>query len=189
MEWINAWKIQAYTNISQEQLTSLIVNMDIINCFNKNCNNQQHLCEIDKFYDDIINSLHQASACLIKDRQPNAGRQLPGWNEYCKETHSVARDAFLSWRANGSPHFGPTYELMSRSRSHFKSAIRQCKANKDKAAADSLARKLLAKNDKGYWKEVKLWVLQKIDQPQSQWEMLQVQMVCVKYGRNISKGC
>ena len=43
-----------------------------------------------------------------------------GWNEYCRETHAEARDAFLMWRANSSPRYGPMFEIMNCTRAHFK---------------------------------------------------------------------
>lgn len=44
---------------------------------------------------------------------------------------------------------------MKRSRSYFKYIIRNCKRDKDINAANSLARKLLTKDDRNFWKQIK----------------------------------
>lgn len=37
-------------------------------------------------------------------------RQIPGWNESVRETHSAAKESFLEWRTRGGPCCGPLVE-------------------------------------------------------------------------------
>ena len=80
---------------------------------------------------------------------------VPGWNEYICEAHSEAREAFLVWQANLKPRQGPIADLMKVTRSRFKQCMRYCKSNEDRLRADSLARKLLYKDDISFWKDIK----------------------------------
>ena len=81
-------------------------------------------------------------------------KQIPGWNEYCKVVYTEARDAYILWRNRGKPRFGNDFELMKRTRAYFKYVLRKCKRDKCAKNADSLANKLLMKDEKAFWKEI-----------------------------------
>ena len=61
----------------------------------------------------------------------------------------------MNWQFNGKPKEGPLAKLMRTRRAHFKSCLRYCKLNEDRARADALASKLLNKDSISFWKEVK----------------------------------
>ena len=105
-------------------------------------------------YTSIIDALVTASE-EITDKTCKNFDQVLGWNDYCKAAHSDARNAYLIWRNSGKPRNGYMYSEMKRTRSYFKYVLRKCKSNKDINAANVLANKLLAKDDKGFWKEIK----------------------------------
>ena len=73
----------------------------------------------------------------------------------CSELHCEARDAFLLWRTNGKPRAGPMHVLMKSTRAMFKLALRQSRIDTTKKDADSLAHKLLSKDQKQFWNEIK----------------------------------
>ena len=79
---------------------------------------------------------------------------IPGWNEMCAEIHTQARNSFLQWRSAGSPKSGPIYDNMRISKAHFKLTLRNCKAEKERAVAGSLASNLLCKDSRIFWKEI-----------------------------------
>ena len=56
---------------------------------------------------------------------------------------------------NGRPRSGPLDRNMQITRATFKQALRRCKESESKAHADSLARKLLMKDTKSFWAEIK----------------------------------
>jgi hypothetical protein len=80
---------------------------------------------------------------------------LEYWNDYCREAHGEARDAFCLWVGNGKPRQGPLFDIMRLSRSRFKSALRQCRKLESRAKADAVAKKFLNKDTKLFWKEIK----------------------------------
>ena len=77
---------------------------------------------------------------------------MPGWNEYVKEHHSLAKDAQWWWKLSNRPHYGHIYDNMRVTRAHFKYALRFVKNQKDMARADSLAEDLSDQDVDGFWK-------------------------------------
>jgi hypothetical protein len=123
-------------------------------CDDVSCNDPSHSAAIDKLYDDIVNCLVDAGNDLASSCKKGY-KQILGWNEYCSEYHSEAREAFLLWRTNSNPRQGPLFDLMKRTRSHFKLTLRYCKSQEKRATSDSLAKKLLCKDSKAFWSEIK----------------------------------
>ena len=82
-----------------------------------------------------------------------------------KELHEAAREAYLLWRQTGKARQGIVYDLMRQSRSKFKYALRLCKNSKNKTVADKIAEQLYDKNDKDFWKEIKIAANCKIKLP------------------------
>ena len=82
-------------------------------------------------------------------------KSMPGWNEYVKDKHEEARDAFMWWHSYGKPRKGPVFDNMKRCRAQFKYAVRQCKRAGEEYADDAMANTLLSKNIKSFWTFVK----------------------------------
>ena len=60
------------------------------------------------------------------------------------------------WKNAGSPMQGPLSDMKNRAKARFKGAMRFIRSNEDALRKESLAKKLLYKNDKAFWKEIKL---------------------------------
>ncbi|MEJ2295059.1 MAG: reverse transcriptase domain-containing protein [Candidatus Lokiarchaeota archaeon] len=56
----------------------------------------------------------------------------------------------------GKPRTGWIFDLMRRSRSHFKLALLSCRRNEEQFKTDAIARDLLSKNSNEFWRKVKL---------------------------------
>ena len=105
-------------------------------------------------HESITDCVLQAGENMIHECKTH-DNQILGWNDVCKEVHANAREAFLTWTANGKPKQGPIFNTMKRSRASFKYVLRQCKANECKAKADKVAMKFMHKDSKSFWKEIK----------------------------------
>ncbi len=151
---LTANELDSYKMASHKLLREMVTDYSLIECRDPNCINQEHTRAIDKLYSDIVATLHLASESHQSRHSHDKSQQVPGWNEYCKELHSIARDAFLLWRRNGSPRSGPVFEAMSRSRAQFKRTLRQCRADEERLKSDSIAKKLLLSDMKQFWNEV-----------------------------------
>ena len=54
-----------------------------------------------------------------------------------------------------SPRQGELFDMKNRAKARFKGAMRFIRSHEDSLRKDSLAKKLLCKNDKEFWKEIK----------------------------------
>ena len=146
--------VKKYEALTDHHLSNIKLSHRLLLCDDINCKDPSHISDLDRMYEDIIESLRVSGEELINQQKKSNHRPIAGWNEYCKEAHSNARDAFLIWTDNNKPRFGPISDTMRKTRVVFKQAIRQCRAMESRAHADSLARKLLSRNPKQFWKEV-----------------------------------
>jgi len=64
---------------------------------------------------------------------------VPGWNEFVKDKHRLAREAYLQWLYGGKPRHGLLHFSMNRTRAQFKLALRYCKQHEEVISADLAA--------------------------------------------------
>jgi hypothetical protein len=122
-------------------------------CSDPNCDIHSHVCEIDEFYDCIVNALTVASDCLVTDSHGNY-KHVPGWNDHVKDLHSVTRDAYLLWRYHGKFRAGAVFENMYKTRAQFKYALKMCQREEQKMRPDAMASKLVDMRYDEFWKDV-----------------------------------
>ena len=89
----------------------------------------------------------------------------PGWKEFASELYDMSRDTYFLWRDSGSPRQGVLFDMKNRATARFKGAMRFIRKNEDALRKDSLAKKLLSKNDKQFWKEIRLMNNSKMSLP------------------------
>ena len=107
-------------------------------CKDTNCS--IHNQDIDSFYNSIISVFKQATIECIPSSN-NCNKKfipIPGWNEYVREHHKIARDAFQWWNLNNRPRDGYIYHEMRTAGPWFKYALRFTRSIEDTARADSL---------------------------------------------------
>ncbi len=71
--------------------------------------------EIESFYNNITEALQRATASCISSVSVRKHSEIPEWNEYVKEYHSIAREMFLTWESYGKPRNGVVFENMKQS--------------------------------------------------------------------------
>ncbi len=143
-----------YSDLTFHLLSGIIPDSNLMSCVKEDCTSKDHRLGIDKLYHGIITALqaaHRQFATLTK----HGGKTVPGWNEYCREAHDQAREAFVLWQNNSKPRQGALFQLMQTTRARFKSALRYCRANESRARADALARRFLLKDTKSFWGQIK----------------------------------
>ena len=144
-----------YKYSSASHLASVELNHELLMCNDSSCSNKQHLKYIDTMYNGITQSLADASTDTFGNQQTKSKfKPVPGWNDYVKVAHEEAREAFMIWRDHKSRQ-GPIFDLMKTTRARFKYALRYCKSVENRAKADSLAKKLLLRDNITFWKEIK----------------------------------
>ena len=80
---------------------------------------------------------------------------VPGFNEFAKELHFTARDAYIAWRDAGRRRSGDLCSDMRSSRLRFKYTLRICRQNKQAIRANAHAKVLLERDMLSFWKGVK----------------------------------
>jgi exonuclease III len=112
---------------------------------------------IDRAYKALVDGLTSAGNALVTDRsrQASSRRPIPGWNDYVRDAHEEARDAFLLWQANAKPRHGPICDLMRSTRARFKTCLRHCRAVESRAVADAIANKFVARDKNDFWREIR----------------------------------
>ena len=112
---------------------------------------------IASLYSDIVNCLHCAASGVIPTTRCNGvsdEHNTPGWNEYVRDAHSEARDAFKLWVRSSKPRQGDVFQSMKQSRARFKFKLRQCKRDEARVRADILANDLVKRNSTLFWNHV-----------------------------------
>ena len=111
---------QAYFKETEKRMLNLKIPSFAIYCKNELCANEMHAAEITKFYLDITHVLlTSAKESIIgtgNQRKQSISLYIPGWNGQVKQAHSLARNAYLTWRTCGKPLHGSRYEEMLRTK-------------------------------------------------------------------------
>ena len=143
----------SYKTCTNELFSDIIIPVDALLCNNAHC--IEHVTDIDNFYTCIINGIQSAEKkCIPFESIGKNYHTVPGWNEYVKDNHAVARDAFWLWNLYGRPNQGQLYHSMRSSRAHFKYALKFAKRIEDTAKADALAKDLGGQKHDDFWKSV-----------------------------------
>jgi len=147
--------IDAYRN----KLDSLLCQVNIPNVlFDNNTDySTANTNLLDNYYNAVMDCVTVASRVCIPSRMCNYNSPsyaIPGWNDYVKDKHEAARDAFLEWSYLGRPRSGPVYILMQRTRAQFKLSLRYCKQHEDLLRADALASSVSNKDYRKFWDNV-----------------------------------
>ena len=97
---------------------------DFILCGDPHCNEMslKNATCIDQMYKDLTDSLLDAGTPLASS-VTHSYNQVEAWNPYCKELHTLARDAYLIWRANRKKGQGVLFDSMRRTRAQLKLAL------------------------------------------------------------------
>lgn len=136
-----------------------------VKCMNSACQQCNHNTDIDILYEDICNVLDESSDLLKKGSCTDEKYNIRGWNDHVKELHKLSREAYLTWKHSGKPRYGVEYGIMKHTRSKFKQALKLCRKRKNCLIADKIANKLSNKNDRDFWREIKLHSNSKIKLP------------------------
>ena len=159
MEKINDDDRAKYCDISDANLLRIPIPHDALHCSDANCTNVDHRNDINKFYDNITESMSKASEAIFDNNCAGTNRRnnthsIPGWNEHVDELHNIARQSFVEWIVHGKPKHGTVFDDMKRSRARFKYELRCLKRHKNQQIGDNLANQLQGGRPERFWKEI-----------------------------------
>ena len=147
----------SYTDKCSELLGNIHLPHEALCCSLASCDDVSHIHNIASLYSDIVNCLHCAASGVILTTRCNCvcdEHNTPGWNEYVKDAHSEARDAFKLWILSSKPRQGDVFQSMKQSRARFKFKLRLCKRDEARIRADILADDLVKRNMTLFWSHV-----------------------------------
>ena len=124
------------------------------NCVDFNCRDPNHVREFCDYYKAIVVALKNASQPLY-ETQKSKKKSFPGWNDYVQESHALSIDAMHQWRNAGMPSQGPIYENKKKFHKKYKADVRRARRNETNFLKNKLAEKLILKNGKNFWKDVR----------------------------------
>jgi len=62
-----------------------------------------------------------ASRCFKSGKiENNHVKSVPGWNDFVLEARQSASDAYKLWQQWNKPKHGPLFDLMQKTRAHYK---------------------------------------------------------------------
>ena len=128
--------------------------IDAVLCRDVNC--RVHIHDIDVCFNKrIITCLKCADKSMyyLSLLSP-IFKAMPGWNDYVREHHAVAREAHWWWKFNNKPRHGEIYHSMISAQARFKYALRATKQTEETTKADALANELCEKDNNGFWRDV-----------------------------------
>jgi len=123
IDWaaLSAADFESYSSKCSNNLRIIPIANELLNCDNTMCQDIQHIKATDELYQSIIDALSSASKNIVSPSHKHSkSNQISGWNEYVKEVHSDAREAFIIWQSNSKPRAGSICELMRKTRARFK---------------------------------------------------------------------
>ena len=141
----------SYANRVNVALDHIVIPIDALLC--NGCSHTSHKAEISAYYEAVNNAMRSAGKSFEIRTSPNY-KVVAGWNDLVSDAHRVAREDFLYWRSIGNPRQGQAFEAMRFSRARFKYALRSCRANVAQLQADGLAKSLVGKDFRRFWKDV-----------------------------------
>ena len=160
--WVVDWtsvddaKINVFTEIVKEKLSSIAVPYDVLHCHSSTC--FAHKAAISEYYSEIIDSVRNASQETVSKKvNGHTKRIIPGWTEFVQERHTLLGDVYSLWALVGKPRHGYIYSQLCLAKSQFKYALRFCVRNEKDLRAKALADKF-ANNPRNlaiFWKEVR----------------------------------
>ena len=148
-------EINLYNVYSNTLLNEIHVPVETLNCRNFDCNNPTHIFEQTVFYESIINAMTTTSLPLAQEHVRGPRREIPGWNEHVKQSHSNSINATQDWRDAGFPTVGPLYENKVIRHKEYKLVLRKAKRNEKFILGRKLAHNLTANNGRDFWKDVR----------------------------------
>lgn len=147
--------IQAFVSTLSDCLSYVDIPAHVFNACSHRSNDTNIVNEIDSYYNTIVKCIKFACHKCIPSRvKTHADYTVPGWNDYVKEKHLAARDAFLNWAMTGKPRQGVEFTLMNKTRAAFKLALRYCRQNEEQLRADSCANAMSDKDYKAFWASI-----------------------------------
>ena len=113
------------------------------------CNDSSHICEIEKYYNDVLNCIRIADQQLPRFT-PTTRKCY--WNEQLSQLKNDSIVAHDFWKLNGCPKSGPIFDTKKDTYYKYKLYLRRCKTERDQDTVDSLNTNLIDGDHNKFWR-------------------------------------
>ena len=171
-EYVNWSKITDFDKQNiKNKLDKILNELDLLGdevftCSAVRCKKKRHRKQLDRIFQLMKIALLESTSDFNFDKVKKY-KIIPGWNQYVKEFHAVARSHFLKWKDKGKPKTGIYVANMKESRAKFRNEFNKCKDNEENIRKDRLAGYLRNKNHKEFWREIDSQKQSNVSQPSS----------------------
>ena len=111
-----------------------------ITCNDPNCTKNEHQEDINRFCENILNSIDSSvKTCIPLTRTNQKQKVIPGWSEAVKPYQVEARFWYSVWLSYGKPINCQIHHLMKHTKNQFHYAVRRMKRN----ASDTSSKKMM----------------------------------------------
>ena len=153
----DAVKLREYSLMSDIHISGVSIPSEALECRDMNCNDDSHILQVKTLYDSICRSLLNASNDVFGISKGKQYDCKPGFNDYVKDLHDMARKRFVAWRDANKPRDpnNSFFKEMTVSRARFKLALRFVKRHENQLRQDAIANALCEDSGGKFWKEIK----------------------------------
>ena len=138
-----------------QNLEIALMGIELKVCNRSNCRDKTCSRNIDEYYGNLSDTIKNVGRATFGTSRSRCSSIVPGWNSLVKDYHDQARQAFLTWRRQGSLRSGEAAEHMRATRARFKLALRECRASEERLRVEAQAEKIACKDMKGYWRDIR----------------------------------
>ena len=128
-----------------------------LECRDIKCNDESHILQVKTLYDSICKCLTNASNDVFGISKGKQYHCKPGFNDYVKDLHDMARKRYEAWRDVNQPKDpnNSFFREMVVSRARFKLAVKYVKRHENQLRQDAIANALCEDSGGKFWKEIK----------------------------------
>ena len=153
----DAVKLREFSLMSDIHLSRLLIPNEALECRNTKCSDENHIFQVKTLYENLCKCLTNASNDVFGKSKKNNYDCKPGFNDYVKDLHEVARKRLGAWRDANQPRdpSNPFFKDMIISKARFKLALRFIQRHENQLKQDAIANALCDNSDGKFWKEIK----------------------------------
>ena len=113
------------------------------------CSDTDHLFEIEKYYNMVIEAIRVADTTLPRKKR---GHAKHFWSSELTMLKRKSIDACNLWKLSGRPGSGPIHVEKNSAKLQYKNALRKAKNESDSTISDSLSNAFISKSYDKFWK-------------------------------------
>ena len=139
-----------YESVMEKELNDITI--PLITHGTTICNCVEHIFQIEKYHQDIVNAVLKADSVLPRSK-PTVERDF--WDDELKRLKSESIDAYDLWQTSNKPSHGPIFELKKTAHYRYKAYLRKCQRESNEYHNDALHENLIEGNQNRFWQSWK----------------------------------